>query len=155
MSLRALPFLLLLCAGCTQQYAPPSANEPHGIVKFRRSYQESKGQRLVEKLDIGEERAFVYKGKRKVAETTRTDAVPVGPGRHVLTAFAKFSSTYSNGDSTTTVVHGKCKQSVPVTVQEGGVYLLQLNYQNKHVCTVECYQQTSAENGQFTNAPCE
>lgn len=149
------PFLVLLVAGCAQQYASPSANDPHGVIKFRRSYQESKGSRLTEKLHVGDERAFVFKGKRKVAEATRTDAVAVTPGQHVVTALAEFWTTQSNGDSTSKVVLGKCKQSLPVKVEAGGVYLLQLNYQNKRVCTVECYEQTPTGSGEFVNTPCE
>lgn len=155
MNIRVLSIVLVLSVGCSHQYSPPRAGEPHAVIKFRRSYQESKGTLLIEKLHIGEERAFMFKGKRKVAETTRTDAILVAPGQNLVTAFAEFSSIQSNGDSSYKAVHGKCSQTMPITAEAGGVYLLQLNYQNKNVCTVECYRQTPTENGEFVTARCE
>ena len=50
--------LVALVVGCVQQYRPPAANEPHAIVKIRRSYHSFAGQSLRESAFIGDYEAM-------------------------------------------------------------------------------------------------
>jgi hypothetical protein len=68
----------LVLSGCVRVYEPPRPDQPHAIVKVRRTYDRASGPMLRETLDIGEYRAFDHAGVPLEAATT--DAILVHPG---------------------------------------------------------------------------
>jgi hypothetical protein len=73
----AASFLLLSSTACVQSYRPPTANEPHAVVKVRRVYETHSGPTLAESVMINEYRAFAKSGvPGKAAEN---DALLVRP----------------------------------------------------------------------------
>jgi hypothetical protein len=89
--------LLGLCAlvsACLPPpYRPPTANEPHAVVKFRRVYQESPGTSLHEVLMIGEESLFRQGSSSSRASAPLNDALLIHPGQAVFAARSSFSHT--------------------------------------------------------------
>lgn len=177
-SMRLLALLLFVslgATGCMQQYVPPSAQQPHAIAKFRRSYVETPGSSLYEELIVNDTWAFRKTDSSELGQVPRTDAVLLHPGRPIVTLEATFShqttrsvtETYSCGSSTSpstctrtvsrseTVVDGHCKQSMALVIREGTNYLLQLNYQDSNNCTASCFIQTQQADGSFSNSTCE
>lgn len=79
-SLRWMLTLLVAWLGaCVPPYRPPSANEPHAIVKFRRSYERVAGASLREAIDVDEHRAYADTSPSGAASAPRIDAVLVHP----------------------------------------------------------------------------
>src|SRR6476469_3867267 len=64
---------------CVPAYRPPSMNEPHAIVKFRRSYEQVAGTGLRETIEISEHRAYSDSSAAQMAAAPRTDALLVHP----------------------------------------------------------------------------
>jgi hypothetical protein len=71
--------LVLLAVGCVPAYEPPTADQPHGIVKLRRSYDKVAGQSLRELVMIDDHSALREQLAATVAETPRTDSLLVHP----------------------------------------------------------------------------
>src|SRR5687768_5988906 len=77
---------LVLFVGCVPQYKPPTQDQPHAIVKFRRSYDNIPKEgwnaiagsgEVVEVLDLNDERAFRLANPSRNVKDSRTDAVLV------------------------------------------------------------------------------
>lgn len=66
--------------GCfTPRYGPPTATEPHAIVKIRRVYEESAGSELADVVRIDGRVALRESAARQRAATARTSSVLVHP----------------------------------------------------------------------------
>jgi hypothetical protein len=93
---------LVLVAGCVREYKPPTADEPHAVLKIRRTYESTPGVTLQERANIGEFRAFEVNGHALEARQARTDAILVHPvpmafaftGTFVHTEFRQVQETY-------------------------------------------------------------
>jgi hypothetical protein len=81
---------LLLSSACVPRYKPPSADQPHAIVKVRRTYESVDGERLRESVQIGGHRALHAEEPGKIAESTRVDATLMHPGPARLEVRAEF-----------------------------------------------------------------
>jgi hypothetical protein len=57
-----LSLLVAACTGCMQQYRPPTAKEPHAVVKLRRVYEKTAGTDLREQVVINDYRALAKTG---------------------------------------------------------------------------------------------
>jgi len=79
-----------LFAGCVREYKPPTADQPHAVLKIRRTYESTPGVTLQEHANIGEFRAFEAQAHALEAKQARTDAILVHP---VPIAFA-FAGTF-------------------------------------------------------------
>jgi hypothetical protein len=91
-SLRGLVLLVVLvggAVGCVTRYIPPTADEPHVVVKLRRVYNESPGPHLSETVLINGEYAALER-TAEAAVAPHTEVVLVRPG---ATAWA-FTSTF-------------------------------------------------------------
>jgi hypothetical protein len=77
-----------LSSGCVRQYEPPRPDQPHAIVKVRRTYDRPSGPLLREVINIGEYRAFERSGVP--LEAPGTDAILVHPGPASWTFAASF-----------------------------------------------------------------
>jgi hypothetical protein len=77
--------------GCVHAYKPPTAQEPHAILKLRRTYETTAGAQLSETLTLGDERAFSNVTGAGTAATAHSDAILVHPIPVDLTFLASFS----------------------------------------------------------------
>lgn len=79
--MRWVTLLLVAClaSACVPQYRPPTLEQPHAIVKFRRSYGFSAGVSLSEQLTIDDHHAYGRTSPAGSAEAPQTDAVLVHP----------------------------------------------------------------------------
>jgi hypothetical protein len=66
-------------SACIREYRPPTENEPHAILKVRRTYERIGGTSLNETLDIDENRALTAGVSSALGREARTDAVLVHP----------------------------------------------------------------------------
>jgi hypothetical protein len=82
--------ILAMGSACVPAYRPPSASEPHAVVKLRRSYEGAAGESLRETVDINDHRAFEETSPAGVANAPRADSVLV----HPEPATARFSSMF-------------------------------------------------------------
>ncbi|HTM45415.1 MAG TPA: hypothetical protein VL137_10695 [Polyangiaceae bacterium] len=73
-----LLFLLVSIAGCMPSYRPPTANEPHAVIKLRRVYEHPAGTSLEEAVVLNETRALA-KSSSALVSAPRTDAILVRP----------------------------------------------------------------------------
>lgn len=92
-TLGLLGSIALASACLPPPYRPPTANEPHAVVKFRRVYQESPGTSLNELLMIGEESLFRQGLSSSRASAPLNDAVLIHPRGAVFAASSAFSHT--------------------------------------------------------------
>lgn len=79
---RTLLFITMvaLCAsGCVHKYEAPLANQPHAIVKIRRSYASRAGETLTESAFIDKYQVMEQQRPAELDET-QTNAVRVHPG---------------------------------------------------------------------------
>jgi hypothetical protein len=78
-------------SGCVRSYKPPTASEPHAVIKLRRVYETHAGQRLSESVFVAKDRAF--QEHSPAAETTapRNDAILVHPTPASLRVATVFS----------------------------------------------------------------
>lgn len=75
-----LAISLAVCvSACVPRYEPPRSDQPHAVVKLRRSYDQVAGARLEESADIDGHAALRQGLIAGVAATPRTDAVLVHP----------------------------------------------------------------------------
>jgi hypothetical protein len=89
--LALLGSLALATACLPPPYRPPTANEPHAVVKFRRVYQESPGTSLDEVLMIGEESLFRQGLSSSRASAPLNDALLIHPRDATFAAQSWFS----------------------------------------------------------------
>lgn len=169
-----LTFLALSCLGCMRDYVPPTPEQPHAIVKFRRSYENVHGTTLSEVMVLNDERAYQAVDSSDIASAPRTDAILVRPEPARLKLVSQFShsqsytatESYSCGTGTNnrtctrtvtrtrTVVDGYCERELGVVFDQGQNYLLQLNYQDSRNCSALCLIQEPLGDGTFKNRPC-
>ena len=76
--MKALKLLPLLGAvACVPPYKPPTADQPHAVVKLRRSYDTVAGTSLSEEMEIDEHPALSSGGASRAVAGARTDAILV------------------------------------------------------------------------------
>jgi hypothetical protein len=82
-----LPFALL---GCVHTYEAPSPDQPHAVVKIRRTYEQTAGVQLHESLNVDEYRAYGQTIDAEMARSPRNDAVLVHPRPATMSVDATF-----------------------------------------------------------------
>ncbi len=94
---RALPAWLatLLLAGCVPAYEPPSADQPHAVVKLRRSYEQPAGSALSEAVNIEDHGALRDTVSSRLASAPRTDALLAHPVPQTFEVHSEFFHTES------------------------------------------------------------
>jgi len=75
---------------CMPPYRPPSADQPHAVLKLRRSYDQVAGAALSESVDVDEHDALRTSTYANVASAARTDSILV----HPVPATFSFSSDF-------------------------------------------------------------
>lgn len=88
MSARALALAVPLVGalGCVHEYRPPTVEEPHAVVKLRRTYDALAGTRLAERADVDTKdeatsgRVLQTQVDATLGATPRIDGVLVHPG---------------------------------------------------------------------------
>jgi hypothetical protein len=90
--MKQLPCLLLtlVVGGCASTYRPPTAQQPHAIVKFRRSYAGAAGTSLSEHLTVNGHDAYDSTVPAASAAVPRTHALLLHPGATTLVATGAF-----------------------------------------------------------------
>lgn len=173
---RAVVLLLLGCAttGCMAQYKPPTAQQPHAVVKFRRTYETTAGSSLTEVLVVDDTWAIRKQSSTRDVGKVHTDAVLLHPGDSRVELHATFShqesrsqqESYSCGTSDSprtcyrtvqrvvTVVDGACNQPMGIRFRAGSQYLLQMTYQDGRNCSASCLIQEKLPDGTFENSSC-
>jgi hypothetical protein len=81
--------------GCVSIYKPPTASQPHAVLKLRRVYQSVAGTRLDEAVSLEEHAAFSASDSPAAAMTPRIDALLV----HPTPAHVNLSSQFSHQES--------------------------------------------------------
>jgi hypothetical protein len=76
---RLLLLALLPLQACIPPYEPPRADQPHAVIKLRRSYEQVAGARLAESVQIDEHAALREGVISAVAAEPRTDALLAHP----------------------------------------------------------------------------
>jgi hypothetical protein len=76
---RALALLPLLAVACVPPYKPPTLDQPHAVLKLRRSYDTIAGSTLEEAVDIEEHRALRQSAPSRMAQSARMDALLIHP----------------------------------------------------------------------------
>lgn len=94
-AMMALGTLLLLCASCVPPYKPPTADQPHALLKLRRSYDTTAGAVIQESVQIDEHSALAKSDASVIARAPRTDAILV----HPLPSTFVFNSGFSHTES--------------------------------------------------------
>jgi len=80
-----------LSGACVKSYEPPRADQPHAILKVRRSYESVAGETLSEQVMVGEHRAFVESTPAKVARAPATNAILIHPIPSMVLVTASFT----------------------------------------------------------------
>lgn len=165
---------LMMSTSCVRKYEPPTPDQPHSILKFRRRYHEPVGTDLVEVLKVDGRRAYKEVTMSSRAHVPRTDAVLVEPVPAQVEMIATFTHTstttvqesyecgttgasrtcYRSVQRTNTVTDGHCKKKLAVPFKEGSAYLLELDYQDSRHCVAHCYEQRPIGDGKFSNDVC-
>ena len=78
-ALASLGPLLLLSASCVPPYKPPSPDQPHAVLKLRRSYDTTAGTSVHESVAIDEHSALAKTAPSRFAQAPRTDAILAHP----------------------------------------------------------------------------
>lgn len=73
-----MAFLSGVLSACMPAYKPPTANQPHAVVKLRRVYEDQAGTQLEELVVVNEHRALSEVSSALVS-APRTDAILVHP----------------------------------------------------------------------------
>lgn len=76
---RLLLLPLLGAVACVPPYKPPRADQPHAVVKLRRSYDTVAGTNLSEAVEIDEHSALSASAASRAVNGARTDAILVHP----------------------------------------------------------------------------
>lgn len=79
--------------GCIRPYKPPTAEQPHAVVKLRRSYDSVAGVSLREYVNIEEHSALREVSPSRVAATPQTDSLLVHPVPQTVEAGSDFFHT--------------------------------------------------------------
>ena len=74
-----LPLLLLGAIGCVQPYEPPTADQPHAVVKLRRTYDTTAGTLLGESVDVDENYVLRETTYARLARAPLTDSFLAHP----------------------------------------------------------------------------
>lgn len=90
---RALLLPLLGAVACVPPYRPPTADQPHAVVKLRRSYEMTAGTLLAEAVDIDEHSALRENAASGLVRGARTDAILVHPVPSTFVFESAFSHT--------------------------------------------------------------
>jgi hypothetical protein len=94
MSLRRLSGCLvggLLALGCMRDYKPPTADQPHAILKVRRTYENVAGATLSELVTIDEFRGFGHASSAREGADAHTDALLIHPAPVTIGVTSEFS----------------------------------------------------------------
>lgn len=83
----------LMLVGCIHAYKPPTADQPHAVVKLRRSYEAVAGTALSEAVDIDDHDALRETVASRVASAPRTDAILVHPAPQTFEMRSEFFHT--------------------------------------------------------------
>lgn len=173
-----MPLVSALCVfavGCMAPYQPPTAAEPHAIVKVRRSYALPLGATLTERVIIDDTLAFRLIRMAGLAREPRTDGLLVHPRISKVRVEATFShqemrmvpQTFSCGSyqsprtcsrmmsQTVTVIDSHCRQEMGVRLEQGRTYLFELGSLDPNQCVLRCYLQNPGEGGTFRNERCQ
>ena len=152
----------------------PTPDQPHATIEFRRTYAFHVGSFLNEQLAVNGTLTFEASDDSISAKKHRTDSVLVRPGQHELEASVSFGhmvkqvvqELYDCGgydaskkcrgpkSAEDLVVDATCQQRLMLDVQEGQLYVLQLDFQDAKNCSVHCFVQTLAGTGDLKNVPC-
>jgi hypothetical protein len=85
-------FLLVGAAACVPPpYEPPTASEPHAILKLRRVYETTAGTRLGETCDVNGTRALAEGAASALAKAPRVSAIlvhPIPAKLHLINGFS-------------------------------------------------------------------
>jgi len=129
----------LLLNACVPPYEPPRSDQPHAIVKLRRTYETTAGTSLAEAVDIDDHSALRESTNSAVAKAPRTAAILAHPIPGTFSVRSEFShnelrtvqesyqephtnyetETYSCGSgSGTTATYRSCSRSVSRTTYE-------------------------------------
>ena len=159
---------------CVRRYEAARPDQPHAVLKFRRTYQQTPGESLTETIIIDKRVALRLAGPSSLGVTTRTDAVlvhPVAAKYHISAIFTHTYTTsqtqsYSCGSAkypttctrTATVTHtavdGACVAQFRIYPEPLRNYLIQLDYQDRKYCTVKCYIETPKSDSELINSHC-
>jgi hypothetical protein len=95
MIVRGLTLVLVLatCVSCVRAYQPPTAGEPHAVLKLRRTYEQGAGVHLREIVDIDRHRAYALTSPASLASTPRMDSILVHPVPATAAVTSKFFHT--------------------------------------------------------------
>ncbi len=94
MSARIAVLVVLSSAlGCAVPYKPPTRDQPHAVLKLRRTYQTSGGTHMREGLSIDGHEAFGAQDARTAAGAVRSDAILVHPTTAEMRVAAGFFHT--------------------------------------------------------------
>lgn len=159
--------------GCMQQYQSPTPSQPHATIEFRRKYAFHSDSSLYEQLVVDGTLTYEASDKGSSANESRTDSVLVRPGQHRLEVSVRFTRVVkqmmqelvncggydgptcrapkSQDDQ---VLDAACHQQLGLDVQEGQLYLLQLDLHDANNCSVQCFVQTLTATGDLKNVPC-
>lgn len=162
--------LLTGCYGCMAQYKPPTVEQPHAIVKFRRTYESTAGAKLNELIAVNGGWVARKETPTRDVGDAHIDAALIHPGDSLVKLEASFShvemqshsQTYSCGNSTcsrtvrtaVTVVDGVCRKKLGVRLQAHEQYLVQLTYQDGRNCSASCVVQEKVSETSFNHRPC-
>lgn len=80
----------VLFTGCVPQYQPPTASEPHAVLKLRRSYEKTPGQSLREQVEIDEHSAYDEVSAARLGSEALTDAVLMHPAPSTVRVATSF-----------------------------------------------------------------
>lgn len=87
---QAVALLPLLAVACVPPYKPPRLDQPHALLKLRRSYDTIAGSTLEEAVEIDEHRALQQSAASRLAQPARTDALLVHPVPSTVEVYARF-----------------------------------------------------------------
>jgi hypothetical protein len=93
-SLRGLlsaPVLALALTHCVPRYEPPTADQPHAVLKLRRTYEEVAGSVLSEAVEIEDHVALHAGVAAELARAPRTDALLAHPIPQTFEVLSEFS----------------------------------------------------------------
>ena len=68
-----------LATACVPPYEPPNANQPHAVIKLRRTYDQTAGTHLSEAVDIDEHSALRESAHAAIGKAPRTDSLLAHP----------------------------------------------------------------------------
>jgi hypothetical protein len=90
---------LLLCSallpliGCAQPYEPPTAAQPHAVIKLRRTYETTAGTHLSEAVDVDENYVLRESSHSAVAKAPLTDSFLAHPIPGAFVVHSNFHHT--------------------------------------------------------------